>query len=245
MKSTTTKEILSEINTMDVPNENENESVFNILNAINVNDKVEKKNGLSYLSWAFAWGEVKKHYPDANYTIYERMTDYGEVNYFTDGMTCWVKTGVTINGLEHIEELPVMDFKNKSIALDKVTSFDVNKAIQRSLTKALARHGLGLYIYAGEDLPEEERKSVKKEYPMDETRTAQMERYQLLLKAMAPLGIDMKDKSITDFVLKHAYIETTDVTQLDHSELGRLLNVMDLLIQKKKEKNEKQAQQSV
>lgn len=57
MKSTTTKEILSEINTMDVPNENENESVFNILNAINVNDKVEKKNGLSYLSWAFAWGE--------------------------------------------------------------------------------------------------------------------------------------------------------------------------------------------
>lgn len=245
MKSTTTKEILSEINTMDVPNENENESVFNILNAINVNDKVEKKNGLSYLSWAFAWGEVKKHYPDANYTIYERMTDYGEVNYFTDGMTCWVKTGVTINGLEHIEELPVMDFKNKSIALDKVTSFDVNKAIQRSLTKALARHGLGLYIYAGEDLPEEERKSVKKEYPMDETRTAQMERYQLLLKAMVPLGIDMKDKSITDFVLKHAYIETTDVTQLDHSELGRLLNVMDLLIQKKKEKNEKQAQQSV
>ena len=245
MKSTTTKEILSEINTMDVPNENENESVFNILNAINVNDKVEKKNGLSYLSWAFAWGEVKKHYPDANYTIYERMTDYGEVNYFTDGMTCWVKTGVTINGLEHIEELPVMDSKNKSIALDKVTSFDVNKAIQRSLTKALARHGLGLYIYAGEDLPEEERKSVKKEYPMDETRTAQMERYQLLLKAMVPLGIDMKDKSITDFVLKHAYIETTDVTQLDHSELGRLLNVMDLLIQKKKEKNEKQAQQSV
>jgi hypothetical protein len=69
-----------------------------------------------------------------------------------------VKTGVTINGLEHIEYLPVMDYRNQSIPADKVTSFDVNKAIQRGLTKAAARHGLGLYIYAGEDLPEDERK---------------------------------------------------------------------------------------
>lgn len=66
-----------------------------------------------------------------------------------------MKTGVTVNGVEHIEYLPVMDFKNRSIPLESVTSFDVNKAIQRSLTKAVARHGLGLYIYAGEDLPEE------------------------------------------------------------------------------------------
>ena len=67
-----------------------------------------------------------------------------------------VKTGVTINGLEHIEFLPVMDYKNRSIPADSVTTFDINKAIQRSLTKACARHGLGLYIYAGEDLPEAE-----------------------------------------------------------------------------------------
>ena len=73
----------------------------------------------------------------------------------------WVKTGVTIKGLEHIEYLPVMDYRNKSIPLDSVTSFDVNKAIQRSLTKACARHGLGLYIYAGEDLPEEDTKGKK------------------------------------------------------------------------------------
>ena len=78
-------------------------------------------------------------------------------NYFTDGRTCWVKTGVTIDGLEHIEYLPVMDMRNQSIPYERVTSFDVNKAIQRSLTKAVARHGLGLYIYAGEDLPEMER----------------------------------------------------------------------------------------
>lgn len=131
-------------------------SIFESLNRINVGDHTEKKNGLTYLSWAWAWAEVKKLYPEARYTIYERETEYGPVNYFTDGRTCWVKTGVTIEGLEHIEELPVMDFKNHSIVYADVTSMDINKAIQRSLTKACARHGLGLYIYAGEDLPEEE-----------------------------------------------------------------------------------------
>lgn len=133
------------------------QNYFKMLNDINVNDKTEEKNGLTYLSWAWAWGEVKKLFPEANYTIYESVLPSGYVvNYFTDGKTAWVKIGVTINGIEHIEELPVMDYKNKSILLDNLTSFDVNKAIQRSLTKACARHGLGLYIYAGEDLPEQE-----------------------------------------------------------------------------------------
>lgn len=127
------------------------DNYFAVLNAINVNDKTEKKNGLTYLSWAWAWGEIKKRYPDATYTIYENADG---MNYHTDGKTCWVKTGVTVNGIEHIEYLPVMDHRNKSIPANAVTSFDVNKAIQRSLTKACARHGLGLYIYAGEDLPE-------------------------------------------------------------------------------------------
>lgn len=139
---------------------NENKkSVFETLNEINVNGHTEKKNGLTYLSWAWAWAEVKKLYPDAQYKIYE--TESGCI-YWNDGRTAWVKTGVTINGLEHIEYLPVMDYKNNSIMLDKITSFDVNKAIQRSLTKAVARHGLGLYIYAGEDLPEEEAKQETK-----------------------------------------------------------------------------------
>lgn len=114
-------------------------SVFETLNAVNVNGHSEKKNGLTYLSWAWAWAEVKKAYPDAQYTIYE--TPEG-CFYWTDGRTCWVKTGVTINGLEHIEYLPVMDYRNAAIQLEKVTSTDVNKAIQRSLTKACARHGL-------------------------------------------------------------------------------------------------------
>lgn len=127
------------------------DNYFKTLNSINVNDKTELKGKLTYLSWAWAWGEVKKLFPDATYTVYENDKGW---NYHTDGKTCWVKTGATVNGIEHIEYLPVMDFNNKSIAVEKVTSYDVNKAIQRSLTKAIARHGLGLYIYAGEDLPE-------------------------------------------------------------------------------------------
>lgn len=125
---------------------------FEVLNSINVNDKIEKKNGLSYLSWPYAWGELKKRDPLANYKIYENGEGW---NYHTDGRTCWVKVSVIVNGIEHIEHLPVMDFRNQSIPLAKVTSFDVNKTIQRALTKAAARHGLGLYIYAGEDLPDE------------------------------------------------------------------------------------------
>lgn len=127
------------------------ENYFKTLNDVNVNEHTEQKNGLTYLSWAWAWGEVKRRFPDATYKVYENTDGW---NYHTDGRTCWVKTGVTICGIEHIEFLPVMDFKNRSIPYDAVTSFDVNKAIQRSLTKAVARHGLGLYIYAGEDLPE-------------------------------------------------------------------------------------------
>lgn len=127
-------------------------SYFDELYSVDVNGKTERKGNLTYLSWAWAWAEVKKRHPMASYTVYE--TEQGCI-YHTDGRTCWVKTGVTIDGLEHIEYLPVMDHRNKSIPLNAVTSTDVNKTIQRSLTKACARHGLGLYIYAGEDLPED------------------------------------------------------------------------------------------
>lgn len=138
------------------------DNTFAVLNAINVNGHTEKKNGLTYLSWAWAWGELKKLFPQSEYRIYENADG---LCYHTDGRTCWVKTGVTLvdgeKRVEHIEYLPIMDTRNKSIPLASVTSFDVNKAIQRSLTKAVARHGLGLYIYAGEDLPEDETPAVQ------------------------------------------------------------------------------------
>ena len=127
-------------------------TAFDDLCDVNVKDRTANKNGLTYLTWSSAWRELKKRFPTANYVVYENEQGW---NYHTDNRTCWVKVGVTIQGLEHIEYLPVMDFKNKSIPMDQVTSMDVNKAIQRAVTKAIARHGLGLDIYAGEDLPEE------------------------------------------------------------------------------------------
>lgn len=129
------------------------ENYFTELNSVDVSSKTERKNGLTFLSWAWAWGELKKRFPDATYTVYKN--EQGWI-YHTDGRTCWVETGVTVGGIEHIENLPVMDCRNRPIPAESVTSVDVNKAIQRSLTKAVARHGLGLYIYAGEDLPESE-----------------------------------------------------------------------------------------
>lgn len=133
--------------------EQNNKNVFEKLSAINVSGKTEKKNGLTYLSWAYAWGELCKVYPTATYKVHERDTQWGPCNYFTDGRTAWVKVSVTIGDLTHTEMLPIMDYRNKSIPLDKVTSCDANKAIQRCITKAVARFGLGLYVYAGEDLP--------------------------------------------------------------------------------------------
>lgn len=131
-------------------------SYFEILSTTNVNDHVEQKNGLSYLSWAWAWSEFKKRYPFSYFEVLE--TENG-VNYFTDGRTCWVKTRVTLidGDTHHVQEesLPIMDFKNKSIPAEAVTSMDVNKAIKRCLVKNLAYFGLGLYIYAGEDLPQD------------------------------------------------------------------------------------------
>lgn len=144
---------------------------FQDLYDVDVREKTKKKNGLDYLSWAAAWAEVKKKYPDATYKIYEQIIDErGNTRpWFDDGKSGWVKTGVTINGIEAIEQLPIMDFRNKAIAADAITSTDANKSIQRSLTKACARHGLGLYIYEGEDLPEEVKKEEKKKAEKEKT----------------------------------------------------------------------------
>lgn len=175
--------------------ENNKKSVFETLNAINVSGKTEKKNGLTYLSWAYAWAEVKKLYPTAQYHVYERDTQqYGPVNYFTDGKTCWVKVGVTIEGMEHVEMLPVMNFKNQSIQLDKVTSCDVNKAIQRAITKAIGRQGLGLYVYAGEDLPESASQSQPVVKPVEKATQPQAPALQQApIKDTRPVTAEMVD----------------------------------------------------
>lgn len=131
-------------------------SIFDTLNSVDVSSKVRQKNNLSYLSWSDAWTEVKKKYPNATYRIIPQYLDGGNTRFWhDDGKTGWVEVGVTINGIEHIEVLAIMDFKNKSLAAEEITSVDANKSKQRCLVKACAMHGLGLFVYSGEDMPEE------------------------------------------------------------------------------------------
>lgn len=119
---------------------------------INVNDHTEKKNGLTYLSWAWAWAEVLKHDPEATWVAHTYGAPGAEEPCMRIGKTAMVHVSVTIKGLRRDCMLPVMDHRNK--AIQDPDAFAVNTAIMRCMTKAISMHGLGLYIYAGEDLPE-------------------------------------------------------------------------------------------
>lgn len=127
-------------------------STYENLSAINVREKVERKGQMDYLSWANAWHMLKQNYPEATRNVYEDPATGW--NYFTDGRSAWVKVGITVDGMEHIDYLPVMDYRNNALSVDKVTATDVNKTIQRSTAKAIAMHGLGLSLWTGEDVPE-------------------------------------------------------------------------------------------
>lgn len=156
---------------------------FKELYDLDVRDKVEQKNGLNYLSWAYAWAEIKKIYPNANYNIYK----FGEkqLPYVYDEKTGYmVFTDVTIENITHEMWLPVMDGANKTMldhvytyqvkdkqnggyiekTVEAATMFDINKTIMRCLTKNLAMFGLGLSLYQGEDLPVIATKEDAKKY---------------------------------------------------------------------------------
>ena len=149
----------------------EKKPVFEVLSAIDCNSHTEKKNGLTYLSWSWAWSIVKKNYPNATYTVREWE---GKPYLFDDILGFLVETSVTIENEILTMRLPVMDGANKAQmhvaytyktkygekTVDPATMFDINTAIMRCLVKNLAMFGLGLYIYAGEDLPENQEKSA-------------------------------------------------------------------------------------
>ena len=148
-------------------------SVFETLSAINVNDKAEKKSGLTYLSWAWAWGEVKKIYPDAIYHIVRCPVSQAVYSFDAD-LGYMVMTSVTIQEQTLQMWLPVMDGANKAMknvsydyttrygdkSVEQASMFDINKTLMRCLVKNLAMFGLGHYIFAGEDLPENESDDV-------------------------------------------------------------------------------------
>jgi hypothetical protein len=126
-------------------------SVFATLQEVAIKSKVEQKGNLDYISWANAWQMLKEKFPEAQRKVYEH--DHTGLNYFTDGKTAYVKVGIIVEGLEHIDYLPIMDFRNNAVLIEKLTCTEVNKAIQRSTAKAIAMHGLGIQLWTGEDLP--------------------------------------------------------------------------------------------
>jgi hypothetical protein len=155
-------------------------STFKKLSSLDIKSKVERKGSQDYLSWSNAWSMLLAEYPTSTRTIYE--DPHTGLNFFTDGRTAYVKVGVTVEGLEHIDYLPVMDFRNNSINVDKITSFDVNKTIQRATAKAIAMHGLGLTLWSGEDVPELQAKP--KTEPKSYTLNIGDENWEKVLKYM-------------------------------------------------------------
>ena len=139
-----------------------NKSVFETLYAIDVSKKIKEKNGLSYLSWSSAWAEVKKIYPNVTFIVIPQiMDDFGNTRpWHDDGKTGWVEVSVTIEEESITETLPIMDFKNKAIPVENITSTDANKAMKRCLVKCLALFGMATFIFEGEDLPEEATKTL-------------------------------------------------------------------------------------
>ena len=145
---------------------------INELLNMNVNEYTEKKNGLTYLSWSHAWGNFIKVYPDATYKIIK--DELNNCYWGNNENGYMVYTEVTAGGITHEMWLPVMDFRNKSML--KPTTFDINKAVMRCLTKNLAMFGLGLYIYAGEDLPEDNTEPTQQEKTTTNTKTPEVKK---------------------------------------------------------------------
>ena len=144
-------------------------STFAVLSAVDVTDKLKKKNNMSYLPWSCAWEIVKNNFPDATYTV--NKTPDGCI-YHTDGKTCWVETSITINGETQTELLAVMNHRNASISADEVMSTEVNKSIKRCLVKNAALFGLGLSLWNGEELSDAAKETRKKKQKEEAAETA-------------------------------------------------------------------------
>ena len=169
---------------------------FTELYNIDVHGKIKQKNGLNYVPWAAAWAELKKIHPDAIYTIAGQIFNTTETidgktkttsyirKWFDDGKSGWVEVTVTVGDVAHTVMLPIMDLRNKSIPADDITVSEANKAIMRALTKACAMHGMGLYVYEGEEFSEE-------------TKNIEMLRADVvdLFKKRGALSVEARDKA--------------------------------------------------
>lgn len=206
---------------------------FDVLNAVNVNEHTEKKEGLTYLTWSWAWDAVKRVYPEASYSIWK---DDRGLPYVYDPLTGYmVYTTVTIEGVTHEMWLPVMDSKNKAMkaesykyktkyggekTVEPATMFDINKTIMRCLVKNLAMFGLGLYIYAGEDLPIDEEANVQ-EKPTEEpteqdTRMTEAQARTRVLAYVNKCGMDAEAIKKLCALYKVASLQDMNYQQCQH-----------------------------
>lgn len=186
-----------------------NKGIYATLREINVNEHTEKKGNLTYLSWVWALDQLYLHYPGAEVEVHKNPDGWP---YWTDGRTCWVDVEVKIptmppNIMSRREyAYPIMNYQNKSIPLDKVTSFDVNTSIQRAVTRCIARFGLGFYIYAGEDLPPEENA---------ERDAALLKEWEEVDGALMRAGVDRHDQKVIDWVSAQVKVELDTLNPTD------------------------------
>jgi len=259
-------------------------SVFETLNAINVSDKIEKKENLSYLSWSWAWAELQKRYPDATYTI-ERFGEDKKPYLYDENTGYMVFTTVTIEGQTREMWLPVMDGANKAMkskpyqytvmrwdytqkkkvpmqkTVEAASMFDINKTLMRCLVKNIGMFGLGLYIYAGEDLPEidtdtkgpEDGKPQSANYKQeakakktDKEQPIKCEKKEvsgdLLIKfkecqnKLASLGIDIRSEDFMQWMADHTGYGDQMADIQDEIKMNKLIKTYEYLIDKKEQK---------
>ena len=211
------------------------ENYFKLLSCVNVNDHTEKKNGLTYLSWSYAIAEILKKYPTMTYTIWKDENNRPYI--FDPALGYMVFTSVTIDGETKEMWLPVMDNANnamkdvpytkktkyKEIEVAAATMFDINTAIMRCLVKNFAMFGLGLYIYAGEDLPEEdeEEKARREEEAKRPLDTIQIKTISGMMGSSNTEGTDILNYVNKTFGKDYKAIK--DLTQIEYVEVIKIL----------------------
>lgn len=183
--------------------------IYETLREVNVNEHTEKKGNLTYLSWVWALDQLYLHYPGAEVEVHKNPDGWP---YWTDGRTCWVDVEVKIPTMASTfmsrreYAYPIMNYQNKSIPLDKVTSFDVNTSIQRAITRCIARFGLGFYIYAGEDLPPEENA---------ERAAALLKEWQEVDSMLTQAGVDRYNPKVIEWVSNQVKVDLETLNPTD------------------------------
>lgn len=198
-------------------------NTFEKLSKIDVSDHMEKKGNFNYLSWVWAVQELRKACPDATWMVRHFRTDGNEVPYMKTDCGYFVEVSVVVDDMMMTQIHPVLDNRNKPI--EKPNSFQINTSIQRCLVKAIALHGLGLYIYAGEDLPTgEEVPDIPKDIPEKVGEEAEKDQdfYKFMYEQKGRVGDEAYDQLLKDF----GYSKMSDVPE---KERGKVRNFIKKL----------------